>query len=99
MLVWLSVAVQSTTFAEEEKLYYFVDETGVTHLSNTPTDPRYKSFDATKRGKESDASSHAEEPVAPEGSVPPTFEAPEQSSEQPYAEPPTVPEPVPGRAR
>jgi hypothetical protein len=44
----LIVASQSAALAEE-KVYYFVDENGVTHLSNTPSDPRYKPLGPVQR--------------------------------------------------
>jgi hypothetical protein len=64
-LLWLGLAA-SCAFAQEEKLYYFIDEHGVPHISNTVTDPRYKPYTPGKRGAEPDASSHVEEPLAPE---------------------------------
>jgi hypothetical protein len=65
LTLWLGFSV-SCAFAQEEKLYYFIDEHGVPHISNTVTDPRYKPYTPGKRGEQPDASSHAEEPVEPE---------------------------------
>ncbi|MCW5620284.1 MAG: DUF4124 domain-containing protein [Burkholderiales bacterium] len=49
---WAGITVVATTlavsaassFAASEILYYFVDERGVPHFSNVPTDARYRPF-------------------------------------------------------
>jgi hypothetical protein len=98
----LIVASQSAALAEE-KVYYFVDENGVTHLSNTPSDPRYKPLGPVQR-KQAPATSlrtdplPAEEPVVPEIPLP-TPGLDEQSPERAIPEPPVVPQPVPDRER
>jgi hypothetical protein len=98
----LIVASQSTALAEQ-KVYYFVDENGVTHLSNTPSDPRYKPLGPVQR-KPAPATSlrtdpmPAEDPDAPEILLP-TPGLDEQSPEPAIPEPPVVPQPGPERER
>lgn len=83
----LNLAGQSLALAQDEKLYYFVDEYGVTHLSNTPSDPRYKPYTPPKRGEEPGASSHVEKPSAPQELHPSPIDAPDESPELPDMEP------------
>jgi hypothetical protein len=97
MLLSLSVVAQTVTLAEEEKLYYFIDENGVTHLSNTPSDPRYRAFVPKKQGKEPNSSSTGDD-VSPEEAILPGSEEPDESLLQPM-EPPPVPESPPEQAR
>jgi len=99
ILLSVSLAVKSAAFAEEEKLYHFIDENGVPHLSNKPSDPRYKPLAPAKRGNEADSSSHAEDYAAREQPMRPAVEAPSQSSNQPDLEFPAVQEPAPDQAR
>ena len=99
ILLSVSLAVKSAAFAEEEKLYHFIDENGVPHLSNKPSDPRYKPLAPAKRGNEADSSSHAEDYAAREQPMRPAVEAPSQSSSQPDLEFPAVQEPAPDQAR
>ena len=95
----LNLAGQSLAFAQEEKLYYFVDEHGVPHLSNTPSDPRYKPYKPAKRGEEPGTSSHVEEPSAPEELHSSPIDALDQGPELPDDEP-VPPEELPqNRAR
>jgi len=79
----LTLAAQSLASAQEEKLYYFVDEHGVPHISNTPSDPRYKPYTPGKRGEHPPASSRAEDHSAPEEQFPSPVEAPDESLEPP----------------
>ena len=99
ILLAASLTTKSTAFAEEEKLYHFIDENGVPHLSNTPSDPRYKPLAPAKRGNEADSSSHAGDYARPEQLVRPAPEAPSQSSSQPDTELPAVQESAPDPAR
>lgn len=99
----LLIVASPSTAPAEEKVYYFVDEDGVTHLSNTPSDPRYKPLAPVQRKPAPDTSlrtdpSTAEEPVVPEIPLtPPGLD--EQSPERAIPEPPVVPAPAPERAR
>ena len=98
----LIVASQSAALAEE-KVYYFVDENGVTHLSNTPSDPRYKPLGPVQRKPAPDTSlrtdpSPDEEPVVPEMPLPPPG-LDQQSPEHATPEAPVMPEPTPERQR
>lgn len=38
----IAAALSSHTVVAAERMYYFVDEQGVTHLSNIPMDARYR---------------------------------------------------------
>jgi len=97
-LLWLSLAA-SCAFAQEEKLYYFIDEHGVPHISNTVTDPRYKPYTPGKRGEEPDASSHVQEPVEAEEPAQFPADMESQNPEPPDAIPlPPEEPPPPGRA-
>jgi len=104
MPLWFALAAQSVVFAQDEKLYYFVDEHGVPHISNTPTDPRYKPYIPGKRGEQPGTSSNVESPVAPQEMDLPEVDAPDENPEPPeveppIAEPPPVQHPPPPGAR
>jgi hypothetical protein len=86
MLLSLFAVEQSATLAEEEKLFYFIDENGVTHLTNQPSDPRYKAFVPKKQGKERGSSSNGDD-ISPEEEIPPESEEPDQNSVEPMESP------------
>ena len=90
VLLSLNLAGPSLAFAQEEKLYYFIDEHGVPHISNKPSDPRYKPYTPGKPGEQPGTSSNAQEPLAPQEMESPEVDVPDQSPEPAGAEPPSA---------
>ena len=89
ILLSLFAVEQSATLAEEEKLFYFIDENSVTHLTNQPSDPRYKAVVPKKQAKERGSPSNGDD-ISPEEETSPESEEPDQISEEPM-EPPGSP--------
>ena len=61
----------------DERLYYFVDERGVSHFSNVPADPRYRPLPERgaaalqqSRGAAAPVAPDASEPASPVGPIP-----------------------------
>ena len=99
MLLTLTAASPSTLLAEEDKLYYFIDENGVTHLSNMRLNPRYKPLVPDKRGKEPGSSSSADGLVPLDQPASPDAQEPDGEPLQPVPEPPAMKQSPVERAR
>ena len=71
-VLWLVCLLATLSFIDtvraSDQIYFFVDDHGVTHLSNLPTDPRYRATGITTvqtaSAEESSARSAEPEPAA-----------------------------------
>jgi len=89
----------ATAFAGDQ-IYSFVDEQGVEHFSNVPSDPRYKVIGWLKPQAGGSAQQQPLHPAAPAALPVPAFQEPDmsQAEEVPmsqFQEPPLAPQPGP----